>query len=78
MDMAVLKIAILATLTEFASSSAGTIVVITGLFAGCARAWAVLRRLPADRIERATAVGFAIGGAGMLLLVFIDITLKWS
>jgi len=67
-----------AALTEFASGSAGTVVVITGALAGCTRAWAVLRKFSADRIEYATAGGFAVGAVATILLVFIDIALKWS
>jgi positive regulator of sigma E activity len=70
-------IAMLATLTEFASSSAGTILVITGAFAGGIRAWAVLRRFSADRIERETAIGFVVGAVTMILLVFVDKILKY-
>jgi hypothetical protein len=42
-SLAVLDIATLAALTDLASDSAGTVVVITGVFAGCFRAEAVLR-----------------------------------
>lgn len=64
--------AVAATLTEFASSSTGTILVITGACAGGTRAWAVLCRFSADRIERMTAIGFVAGVATMILLVFVD------
>lgn len=69
-------ITMLATLTEFASSSAGTILVITGACAGGTRAWAVLCRFSADRIERMTALGFVVGVVIMILLVFVDKVLK--
>jgi hypothetical protein len=68
----------LATLTEFASGSAGTIMVITGTFAGCARTIAILRKWPDKRIEWMTAVGFVVGAFVMLLLVCVDGLLKWS
>jgi len=67
-----------ATLTEFASGSAGTIVVITGTFAGCARTIAILRKWPEWRIEWMTAVGFVVGAFAMILLVCADAFLKWS
>jgi hypothetical protein len=66
----------LATLTEFASSSAGTFLVITGALAGGFRSWAVLRRFSADQIERMTAVGFVTGAVTVILLVFVDKILK--
>ena len=61
-----------AVLTEFVSSFAGTMVVVTGAVAGSARAWAVLRRPSHERIEWMTAAGFAWGATGTLLLVCID------
>ena len=54
-------ITVLATLTEFASSSAGTFLVITGALAGGFRSWAVLRRFSADQVERMTALGSSPG-----------------
>jgi len=71
-------IVVLATLAEFASGSAGTIMVVTAGFAGFARTGVVLRKLPDKRIEWATAVGFATGAAITLLLVCVDVLLKWS
>jgi hypothetical protein len=70
-------VAVLATLTEFASGSAGTIVVITAVLAGWFRAWAVLSGFPTERIERVTASGFLAGIVIMLLLVVVDTTLRW-
>jgi hypothetical protein len=74
----IVVLVVLATLAEFASGSAGTIMVVTAGFAGFARAGAVLRKLPDKRIEWATAVGFATGAAITLLLVCVDVLLKWS
>jgi hypothetical protein len=72
MLVATTHIVTLATLTEVVSRSAGTTVVITGALAGCARAGAVLRRLPADRVEWMTAIGFMSGVLATLLLVCVD------
>jgi len=72
MSLAVPDISTLAALTELVSTSAGTVVVITGAFAGSARASAVLRRLPPDRVEWMTAVGFVGGVAATILLVIVD------
>jgi hypothetical protein len=72
MPVAVPDVVAFATLTELASSSAGTIVVITGAFAAFARAGAVLKRSPPERVERITAAGFAIGAAATLSIVCVD------
>jgi hypothetical protein len=50
-----------ATLTEFISGAAGVVVVLSGIFAGIARAYAVITGATPDEIERATAVGFVVG-----------------
>jgi hypothetical protein len=49
--------------TEFVSGAAGLVVVVSGAFAGMARSVAVLRRLPAEDVDRATAIGFLAGAA---------------
>jgi hypothetical protein len=49
------------TLTDFVSGAAGVVVVLSGVFAGIARAYAVLTDAEPNEIERATAVGFIVG-----------------
>jgi hypothetical protein len=73
-DMAsvVPMLAPVAALMEFASSVAGTLLVMTGAGAGCFRAWAVLAGKPAVRINWWTAFGFLFGGLCMILIVCID------
>lgn len=48
-------------LVETVSETVGTLLVATGFVAGALRSLAVLRRSPADRVEWATAAGFAGG-----------------
>lgn len=48
-------------LTDFISGAAGVVVVLSGVFAGIARAYAVLTDAEPKEIERATAVGFIVG-----------------
>jgi hypothetical protein len=74
MSLVALHTVTFATLTEVVSRSAGTMVVITGVLAGCSRATAVLRRFPADRVEWMTTVGFVGGVLATLLLVCVDKT----
>lgn len=50
--------------------------VLSGVFAGIARAYAVLCGADPDRVERATAVGFLIGAALAVVLLVGD--LMWS
>jgi hypothetical protein len=78
MYLPVLDVATLAALTDFASDSAGTAMVITGVAAGAMRAGAILLRFPAWRVERVTAVGFFAGAACMILLVLVDTTFSRS
>jgi hypothetical protein len=49
------------TLTDFISGAAGVVVVLSGVFAGIARAYAVLIGAEPKEIERATAAGFVVG-----------------
>jgi hypothetical protein len=49
-------------------------VVLSGVFAGIARAYAVLHRASPDQIERATAVGFLLGVALAMVLLVGDLT----
>jgi membrane associated rhomboid family serine protease len=57
-------------LTDLVSGAAGVVVVLSGVIAGIARAYAVLIGASPDRIERATAIGFLIGAALAALLLF--------
>lgn len=66
----------LAILTEFVSDFAGLTAVVTGVVAGSARAWAVLRKLPRHRIEWMTAAGFAFGAFLAIATVCIDSALE--
>jgi hypothetical protein len=75
-SLAALHLALFAVVTEIVSSFAGAIVVMTGTFAGCARALAVLKELPRDRVEWMTAIGFVMGMAVTLLLVVVDVALE--
>jgi hypothetical protein len=63
-------------LVEAISGVAGTLVISTGLSAGALRAWAVLKEFPSDRVERATAAGFAAGAAFGALIVAFDLVLS--
>lgn len=66
----------LATLTEAVSGSAGTVILITGAFAGCFRAGAVLRRATPEEVEWVTAIGFMSGAFFTMLLVCVDKILR--
>ncbi|HEY5708558.1 MAG TPA: hypothetical protein VIS51_04120 [Solirubrobacterales bacterium] len=65
-----------APLTDLVSGAAGVVVVLSGVFAGIARAYAVLCGADPDRVERATAVGFLVGAALAVVLLIGD--LMWS
>jgi len=65
-------ISIFATLTEFVSSGAGTIILITGALAGSLRAGAILLGAAPQRFEWMTAAGFIGGEAGTILVVCVD------
>jgi hypothetical protein len=73
---AVLRISLPGLITEFVSGIAGTVVVMTGTLAGCARAWAILRRFPPERVELITAAGVVFGAVAAILFVFIDVILE--
>jgi hypothetical protein len=73
MPRAVLDVVPPAVLTELVSGLAGTMAVVTGIFARSARAWAVLREMPPDRIEWVTAIGFAFGAVVTILIVCLDL-----
>ena len=72
MALALLTSIPVAVLTEFVSSFAGTAVVVTGMFAGSARAWVVLRESPHKEIEWMTAAGFVFGLVFTIAIVCID------
>jgi hypothetical protein len=76
MPVASPDIVTLAILTEIVSRGAGTMVLITGVLAGCFRAGAVLRRATSERVEWLTAVGFACGVIVTILLVCVDKVLQ--
>lgn len=63
----------LAVLTEVVSSFAATMAAVTGLGAASARSLAVLWKLPSERIESVTAVGFLFGATGTIAIVCIDL-----
>jgi len=60
--------------TDVAVAAAGTLVVLSGVCAGMARSFAVLRGASPSGVERATAFGFLLGVtiAGLLLLADIS------
>lgn len=62
-----------ALLTELVSNFAGTMAAVTGMAAGSARALAVLQKLPPERIESTTAVGFVLGATATIAIVCIDL-----
>jgi hypothetical protein len=62
----------LALLLDLASNIGGSLLVVTGVFAGAARSWAVLTELPAVRVEWMTAMGFAVGAMITILFVVVD------
>jgi hypothetical protein len=57
---------------EFVSRFGGTLLVVTGVFAGAFRSWAVLTELPPVRIEWMTALGFTVGGILTILFVVAE------
>ena len=61
---------------EAISSAAGTLVVASGLSAGSLRAWAVLTDAAPDRVEWATAAGFAAGIVFGAALIALDVVLS--
>jgi hypothetical protein len=56
-------------LTDLVSGVAGVVVVLSGVFAGIARAYAVLAGATPSQVERATAVGFLTGAILAVLLL---------
>jgi hypothetical protein len=73
MPWALPKLPIAGVFTEVVSSASGTMIVVTGLFAGVARTLAILKGVPPDEVERMTAVGFALGAAVMVPVFIIDL-----
>jgi hypothetical protein len=63
----------LAVLTELVSNFAGMMAAVTGMVAGSARALAVLQKLPPERIESTTAIGFVFGATATIAIVCIDL-----
>jgi hypothetical protein len=59
--------------TEVVSNASGTMVVVTGLFAGASRTLAILRGAPPSEVERMTAAGFALGAVVAISLFIIDL-----
>jgi hypothetical protein len=55
---------------EFASGTASTVAIITGVVAGATRALAILLGGTPIQVEWATAVGFA-AGIGIFLFIFV-------
>lgn len=60
-------------LTSFVAGAAGVVVVLSGVFAGIARAYAVLCGAPSDDVERSTAIGFLVGAVLAVVLLFADV-----
>jgi hypothetical protein len=60
-------------LTDLVSGAAGVVVVLSGVFAGIARANAVLIGASPGQVERATAVGFLAGATLAVLLLIGDL-----
>jgi hypothetical protein len=61
---------------EAISGIAGDARRCNGLSAGALRAWAVLREFAPDRVEWATAAGFAAGAAFGAVIVALDVVLS--
>lgn len=61
---------------DLASAIAGVIVVLSGVFAGIARAYAVLSGAPPGQVERATAIGFLAGAVLAVLLLLGNLAWK--
>lgn len=58
-----------ASITEILNGAAGLVVVMSGLLAGVVRSLAVLTGLPAEDVDRVTAMGFLTGaGVAMMML----------
>jgi len=55
------------------SGAAGLVVLLSGIFAGVARAYAVLSEASSDEVERTTAVGFLAGVVIALLVLGADL-----
>lgn len=62
--------------TDLISVTAGVVVILSGVFAGIARVYAILRGAAPDRVERVTAVGFLVGAA--LAVVLLEGEFLWS
>jgi hypothetical protein len=61
-----------AVVLDDVSRLGGSLLVMTGVLAGAFRSWAILIKLPPDRIEWLTAVGFAVGVFVTILFVFVS------
>jgi hypothetical protein len=61
------------SLTDLVSGAAGVVVVLSGVFAGIARAYAVLIGASPGQVERATAVGFLVGATLAVVLLIGDL-----
>jgi hypothetical protein len=60
-------------LTDLVSGTAGVVVILSGVFAGIARAYSVLIGATPSQVERATAVGFLAGAALAVFLLGSDL-----
>lgn len=76
MPLLPLGFALTGLLVELASSGTHMLIAMTGAGAICFRTWAVLVRKREDTIKWWTAVGSAVGAAGMILIVLVDLILE--
>jgi hypothetical protein len=72
MSFALVAYGLLGVLTEVVSSFAATMAAVTGVAAASARSLAVLGKLPPERIESITAIGFVAGAIATISVVCID------
>lgn len=56
------------SITELVNGAAGLVVVMSGLLAGVTRSLAILAGLPAEDVDRVTAMGF-LAGAGVAMVM---------
>lgn len=76
MPLLLIGFILIALLVELASSAAHMLIAMVGAGAVCFRTWAVLARKPEDTLKWWTAVGSAVGAAGMILIVLVDLALE--
>lgn len=70
------KILVAGVVIDVVTNVAGTMIVLTGLFAAALRAGAVLAKSPSERVEMQTALGFFWGMAMAMMLLALDAVIR--